>query len=66
MYKEDLALNNLQGLNCYKPKANQTIHIQNIYEKDLALNNQQWLNCYILKSNQILHIKYICIKRIWH
>ena len=40
MYKEDLALNNLQWLICHKTKLNQIIYI---YKEDLALNNLQWL-----------------------
>ena len=41
MYKEDLALNNLQWLICHKTKPN---HIYSIYmyKEDLVLNNQQW------------------------
>ena len=31
MYKEDLALNNLQGLICHKIQPNQIIYIINIY-----------------------------------
>ena len=45
MYKEDLALNNLQWLICHKTQPNQS-YIFNIYiyyKEDLALNNPQWL-----------------------
>ena len=31
MYKEDLALNNLQGLICPRPQPNQIIYIYSIY-----------------------------------
>ena len=65
MYKEDLALNNLQWLICHKTKPN---HIYSIYmyKEDLALNNLQWLICHKTKPNQIIYIQCICIKRIWH
>ena len=36
MYKEDLALDNLQWLICHKTKPNQIIYM---YKDDLALNN---------------------------
>ena len=51
IYKEDLALNDLQWLICQKTKPNQTksyisyIYIY-IYKEDLALNNLQWLICH--------------------
>ena len=42
MYKEDLALNNLQWLICHKTKPNQIIYILiYMYIEDIALNNQQ-------------------------
>ena len=46
IYKEDLALNNLQWLICHEIKPNQIIYIYliYIYKEDLALNNLQWLN----------------------
>ena len=44
MYKEDLALNNLQWLICHKTQPNQIIYM---YKKDLALNDclyvQKWI-----------------------
>ena len=46
MYKEDLALNNLQGLIYHKTKPNQILYIKYItYKKDLALNNLQMVDC---------------------
>ena len=43
MYKQDLALNNLQGLKRYKTKPSQTklnpVYLMNMYKQDLALNN---------------------------
>ncbi len=59
MYKEDLALNNLQRLICHKTKPNQTkSYIFNIYlyKKDLVLNNLQWLIYHKTKPNQIIYI----------
>ena len=45
MYKDDLALNNLQWLICHKPS--QPNHIYLIYnEQDMALNNLQGLICH--------------------
>ena len=42
MYKEDLALNNLQWLIYHKTQPNQIIYIKFIfYKEDLALNNLQ-------------------------
>ena len=47
MYKEDLALNNLQWLICHKTQPNQIIYILiYMYKEDLALNNLQWLICH--------------------
>ena len=47
MYKEGLALNNLQWLICHKTKLNQTkpnhIYLIYMYKQDLPLNNLQWL-----------------------
>ena len=37
MYKEDLELNNLQGLICHKTKSH--IYLIYMYKEDLALNN---------------------------
>ena len=54
MYKEDLALNNLQCLICHKNQ-NKPNHIYLIYmyKGDLALNNLQWLICHKTQPNQI-------------
>ena len=56
MYKEDLALNNLQWLICHKTKPNQTKPnpIYQIYmnKEDLALNNLQRLIFHEAKPNQ--------------
>ena len=38
MYKEGLALNNLQWLVCHKTKSNRIYSID-VYKDDLALNN---------------------------
>ena len=60
MYIEDLALNNLQWLICYKTKPNQTkpnyIYLIYMYKEDLALNNLQWLICYKTQPNQMIYI----------
>ena len=54
MYKEDLALNNLQWLICHE-----VIYILTYkYKEDLALNNLQWLICRKIKPNQNI-INYI-------
>ena len=50
MYKEDLALNNLQWLICYH------IYLVYMYKKDLALDNQQWFIYPKTQTNQILYI----------
>ena len=47
MHKEDLALNNLQGLICHKTYPNPTK--SHVYKVDLALNNLQWLICHKTK-----------------
>ena len=55
MYKEDLALNNLEWLIYYKIQQNQTkLFIFNIYmyKEDLALNNLEWLIYYKTQHNQ--------------
>ena len=56
MYKEDMALNNLQWLICHKTKPNQTkpnhIYLIYMYKEDLAFN-LQWLICHKTKPNQI-------------
>ena len=57
MYKEDLALNNLQGLICHKTQTKPNhIYLLYMYKEDLALNNLQWLICHKTQPNQILYI----------
>ena len=57
MYKEDLALNNLQWLICHKTQPNQIIYdLKYMYKEDLALNNLQWLICHKTQPNQIIYI----------
>ena len=51
MYKNNLALNNLQWLICNKTKPNHIYFIY-MYKKDLALNNLQWLICHKTQPNQ--------------
>ena len=47
MYKENLALNNLQWLICHKTQPNQNpIYLICMYKEDLALNNLQWSICH--------------------
>ena len=55
MYKEDLALDNLQWLICHKTQPN-PIYLIYMYKEDLALNNLQWLICHKTKPNQIIYI----------
>ena len=50
MYKEDLALNNLQWLICHKTKPNY-VYLIYMYKEDLALNNLQWLICHKNQTN---------------
>ena len=52
MYKEDLALNNLQWLICYKTQPKQNIYLIYMYKKGLTLNDPQWLRCHKTKPNQ--------------
>ena len=57
MYKENLALKNLQGLICHKTQPNQNhIYLIYMYKEDLALNNLQWLIGNKTQPNQIIHI----------
>ena len=58
MYKEELALNNLQWLICHKTQPNH-IYLIYMYKEELALNNQQWLICHKTQPNQIIYIQYI-------
>ena len=55
MYKEHLALNNLQGLICPKTKPNR-LYLIYMYKELLALNNLQGLICHKTKPNQIVYI----------
>ena len=53
MYKEDLALNNLQWFICQKtPTKPNHIYLIYMYKEDLALNNLQWLICHKTQPNQ--------------
>ena len=45
MYKEDLALNNLQWLISHKNQPTNHIYLIYIYKQDFALNNLQSLIC---------------------
>ena len=57
VYKEKLALNNLQWLICHKNQPNWTkSYIFNMYKKDLVLNNLQGLICHKTQPNQIIYI----------
>ena len=56
MYKEDLALNNLNGWYAIKPNQTKWYILIYMYEEDLALNNLQWLICHNTQPNQILYI----------
>ena len=62
MYKEDLALNNLQLLICHKTQQNPTkpnhIYLIHMYIEDLAFNDLQWLICHKSQPNQIIYILY--------
>ena len=54
MYKEDLALNNLQLLISHKPNPNQNSkYLVYMYKEYCALNNPQWLIYRKTKPNQI-------------
>ena len=57
MYKEDLALNNLQLLICHKnlTRSNK-IYLMYIYKEDLTLNNLQWLICHKTELKKSVHI----------
>ena len=57
MYKEDLALNNLQWLICHKnPTKPNHIYLIYIYKEDFALNSLQWLISHKTQPNQIIYI----------
>ena len=58
MYKEDLALNNLQWLICHKSQQNQIIYLIYMYKEDLALNNLQWLICHKIPTIHFMHETY--------
>ena len=51
MYKQDLALNNLQGLVCHKKDNHIYLIYKSMYKQDLALNKLQGLVCH-KKSNK--------------
>ena len=54
MYKEDLALNNLQWLICHKnPTKPNHIYLIYMYNADLALNYFQRLICHKTHPNQV-------------
>ena len=55
MYKQYLALNNLQWLIHHKTQPNQIIYLIYMYKQYLALNNLQWLICHKSKPNQSYH-----------
>ena len=55
MYKEDLALKNLQESICPKTEPNH-IYLIYMYKEDLALNNLQWLICHKTQPNQLIYI----------
>ena len=57
MYKEDLALDNLQWLMWHRTKSNQIIYLIYMYKEDLALNNLQLLMWHKTKPNRIICIK---------
>ena len=70
MYKEDLALSNLQWLICHKTQPKRIIYIYIIYmyKEDLALSNLQWLICHktqpkpkhrIRESSNYIHCMYL-------
>ena len=60
MYKDDLALNNLQWLISHRTQPNPTkpnlLYSIYMYEEDLTLNNQQWLIFHKTQPNQIIYI----------
>ena len=57
MYKEDLALNNLQWSICHKTQPNKNhIYLIYMYKEDLALNNLQWSISHKTQPNQIIYI----------
>ena len=56
MYKDYLALNNLQWLICHKTQPNQILYMD---KEDLALNNLQWLICHKTQPNQIIYLIYM-------
>ena len=69
MYKEDLALNNQQGLICHKTQLiNQPYKLDIIYmhKQDLALNKPQGLICHYAQPLNQSHKSYVCIKSTWH
>ena len=62
MYKEDLALNNLQWLICHKTQPNQIlIYLIYMYKVDLALDNLQWLIDPKKHPNNILLCSFVLV-----
>ena len=59
MYRNDLALNDLQWLKCHETQPNQIIYLIYMYEKDLVLNDLQWLICHKNQPNQIIYLIYM-------
>ena len=53
IFKEDLALNNLQWLICHKTQLNQITYLIYMYKNDLALNNLQWFICHKTKPDNV-------------
>ena len=57
MYKQDLALNNLQGLIWYKTQTtNKHAYLINMYKQDLALNNLKGLICHKTQTTHKIRI----------
>ena len=55
MYKEYLALNNIQWLIYHQTKPYPIYSIY-MYKEDLALDNLQWLICHKTQTSQIIYI----------
>ena len=53
MYKQDLALDNTQGLICHKTQQNLSIYM---YKEDLAFDNLQGLICHKTQPNQSIYM----------
>ena len=63
MYKEDLALNNLQWLICHKTEPNQIIYLIYMYEEDLVLNKLQELICQKIQPTNQPTNQPICLQQ---